>query len=166
MFRRLYSDGSKSIPSLQTSSVERRENKNLELNHSEVLNNGHVYANPSYSAAGSNTMQIGGLPFYLPRESASGEPHQKLRDIRKWLIGKLFFAIKKTAETSISRLRKYSSSLFYEALNFVTAHLIRSQVVHKQKQTFLIQKHWIEPLKTHFEYSTKQNKCFRWRWPQ
>ena len=77
MFRRLYSDGSKSIPSLQVNSTSKTHQQTEHLEMSDR----HVYANPSYHPGHfeAATMQIGGLPFYLPpRDAASEQPHQKV----------------------------------------------------------------------------------------
>ena len=86
MFRRLYSDGSKSIPSLQvnpTSSSKTTRTGSSEVEHNRLeMSDRHVYANPSYHTGHfeAATMQIGGLPFYLPPQDApvSEQPHQKV----------------------------------------------------------------------------------------
>ena len=142
MFRRLYSDGSKSIPSLnrrssltnlgdlgphqqqpqprfqstltQSHGITKSFHCKADLPRASVATEtvqsselapespeiGHVYANPAYpSHFETSTVQIGGLPFYIPRDAAAAaaasqglslEPHQKLRDIHsKWFIRKL-----------------------------------------------------------------------------
>ena len=86
MFRRLYSDGSKSIPSLQvnpTSLSKTTRSSEVEHNNRLEMSDRHVYANPSYHTGHfeAATMQIGGLPFYLPPQdapAASEQPHQKV----------------------------------------------------------------------------------------
>ena len=103
MFRRLYSDGSKSIPSLQAPTASSSDNRSQfeatsnskPFDDPMEMADRHVYANPSYPShfeaaiAASNsasnnaaTMQIGGLPFYLPRD-APESTHQKHSDNRK-----------------------------------------------------------------------------------
>ena len=108
MFRRLYSEGSKSIPSLQapTTASTSDTRSQFEATGSKPfadpmeMADRHVYANPSYPShfeaafaastassvqtASNNaaTMQIGGLPFYLPRDGAEST-HQKPKEIRK-----------------------------------------------------------------------------------
>lgn len=108
MFRRLYSDGSKSIPSLQAPTASSSDNRSQfeatsnskPFDDPMEMADRHVYANPSYPShfeaaiAASNsasnsvsnsasnnaaTMQIGGLPFYLPRD-APESTHQKHND--------------------------------------------------------------------------------------
>ena len=107
MFRRLYSDGSKSIPSLQAPTASSSDNRSQfeatsnskPFDDPMEMADRHVYANPSYPShfeaaiAASNsvsnsasnnaaTMQIGGLPFYLPRD-APESTHQIHSDNRK-----------------------------------------------------------------------------------
>ena len=118
MFRRLYSDGSKSIPSLQAPTASSSDNRSQfeatsnskPFDDPMEMADRHVYANPSYPShfeaaiAASNsasnsvsnsasnnaaTMQIGGLPFYLPRD-APESTHQKHNDNRKSIFSKLF----------------------------------------------------------------------------
>merc|ERR1712079_639142 len=96
MFRRLYSDGSKSIPSLQAPTASTSDTRSqFEAASSKLerpfddptdMADRHVYANPTYlshfeansanpnwaQTASNNaaTMQIGGLPFYLPKDAS------------------------------------------------------------------------------------------------
>ena len=81
MFRRLYSDGPKSIPSsLQTNTRINRHKPSDAAENALEMSDRHVYANPSYPGHfEAPTMQIGGLPFYLPRDAASEQPHHKVR---------------------------------------------------------------------------------------
>lgn len=83
MFRRLYSDGSKSIASLPSLPANQPQQPSFEVDTSfrpsflsaksgkgqpdqmEMTDCHHVYTNPGYPA---DHMQIGGLPFYLPRD--------------------------------------------------------------------------------------------------
>ena len=118
MFRRLYSDGSKSIPSLQAPTASSSDNRSQfeatsnskPFDDPMEMADRHVYANPSYPShfeaaiAASNsasnsvsnsasnnaaTMQIGGLPFYLPRD-APESTHQSHSDNRKSFFQKIF----------------------------------------------------------------------------
>ena len=108
MFRRLYSDGSKSIPSLQapTTASTSDTRSQFEATGSKPfadpmeMADRHVYANPSYPShfeaafaastassvqtASNNaaTMQIGGLPFYLPKD-ASEPTRENVPDLGK-----------------------------------------------------------------------------------
>ena len=118
MFRRLYSDGSKSIPSLQAPTASSSDNRSQfeatsnskPFDDPMEMADRHVYANPRYPShfeaaiAASNlasnsesnsasnnaaTMQIGGLPFYLPRD-APESTHQKHSDNRKSIFQNCF----------------------------------------------------------------------------
>ena len=113
MFRRLYSDGSKSIASFPTASSSQPQtypprldqmtpqktlfshfskSSNIGNNTASITANGgsgmemtencHVYANPSYPGHSEvGTIQIGGLPFYLPQqhheESSADSPSKQ-----------------------------------------------------------------------------------------
>merc|ERR1712223_1897295 len=112
MFRRLYSDGSKSIPSLQAPTASTSDTRSqFEAASSKLerpfddpteMADRHVYANPTYlshfeansanpncaQTASNNaaTMQIGGLPFYLPKD-ASEPTRENIPDLASPLHG-------------------------------------------------------------------------------
>merc|ERR1712223_849158 len=112
MFRRLYSDGSKSIPSLQAPTASNSDTRSqFEAASSKLerpfddpaeMADRHVYANPTYlshfeansanpnwaQTASNNaaTMQIGGLPFYLPKD-ASEPARENIPDLASPLHG-------------------------------------------------------------------------------